>query len=230
MNELAQQHVEFIAYFELAESKMSEWQQAMDLQAVSLLALSERWQNELNQAHKLFTQTGIEQLQELISKTVHQSSNQLAQLQQIHTQFTQHCARHQEQLKAQTLHSIELIDKHCKQSVLDISSHLAKFDANQFHRIASESCDHVERVARDAVYKSNKLLNSVQLRFGFVATLITLLTAFIVVFYLSDELPWEMHHQAMEERQAGKVLLQAWPNLNQAEKNKILNPAVVQHA
>jgi len=81
----------------------------------------------------------------------------------------------------------------------------------------------VERVANDAVSKSNKLLSMFQLRLGLFAVLTTILTSFVIVLYLSDELPWEMHHQAMNERQAGKVLLNAWPKLTQEEKAKILN-------
>lgn len=52
--------------------------------------------------------------------------------------------------------------------------------------------------------------------------LITILTAFIVVLYLNGELPWEMHHVAQNERQAGRMLLQVWPKLSQEEKTKIL--------
>ena len=39
---------------------------------------------------------------------------------------------------------------------------------------------------------------------------------------MSNELPWEIHQHAINERQAGKVLMQAWPMLSEEEKTKIL--------
>jgi hypothetical protein len=46
----------------------------------------------------------------------------------------------------------------------------------------------------------------------------------VIVFglYTNNEYPWEMHQQALNERDAGKILLNAWPTLTYHEKNKIL--------
>ena len=67
------------------------------------------------------------------------------------------------------------------------------------------------------------------MRFSLVAVFTTVLTAFVILLYLNGELPWEMHHKAINERHAGKVLLQAWPNLTLEEKTKILNDDNLQH-
>ena len=78
----------------------------------------------------------------------------------------------------------------------------------------------MERVASDAVNKSNKLLSMFQIRFGLFAVFTTVLTAFVIVLYLSGELPWEMHHQALNERQAGKVTAPSLAKFNPGRKNK----------
>jgi hypothetical protein len=167
IKELLQHTSEFIAYFELAETKMREWRQEIEQQAIRL-------------------------------------------------------QQQQEALQVLTEHSLAQINKHSEQATQNISSQLGQYDPQQFQRIALESCEQVKRAANNAVNKSNKLLQIFHLRFNFFAVLTTLLTAFIVVLYLNGELPWEMHHQAKNERQAGKVLLQAWPKLSQEEKTKIL--------
>lgn len=167
LNELLQHTSEFIAYFELAETKMREWRQEIELQA--------------------------------------------SRLQQ-----------QQETLKLLTEKSIETINKQGEQAIDNIGQYLGQYDPQHFQRIAHESCEQVKRAANDAVNKSNKLLRVFQIRFNFFAVLTTIITTFIIVLYLNGELPWEMHHQAKNERQAGKALLQVWPQLSQEEKTKIL--------
>lgn len=167
IRELLQHTSEFIAYFELAETKMHAWRQEIEQQGAHLL-------------------------------------------------------QQQELLKTLTSDSLTRIDKQSEHAIALISKQLSRYDPQKFHRIANESCEQVKQAAHEAVHKSNKLLRMFQLRFNLFTVLTTILTAFIISLYLNGELPWEMHHQAKNERQAGKVLLQAWPKLSQEEKTKIL--------
>jgi hypothetical protein len=128
----------------------------------------------------------------------------------------------QESISLLTDKSLAQINQHRDQLIQHLHKQLSPYAPDQFQRIAHESCELVKQSANDAVNKSNKLLHSFQLRFNFFAVLITILTAFIVVLYLNGELPWEMHHVAKNERQAGRMLLQVWPKLSQEEKTKIL--------
>lgn len=128
----------------------------------------------------------------------------------------------QDHLSLITEKSLAQISQHSEQLIHHLDSQLSQYSPHHFQRIAQESCDYVKQAANDAVHKSNRLLHTFQMRFNFFAVFITILTAFIVVLYLNGELPWEMHHVAKNERQAGKILLQAWPQLSQEEKKKIL--------
>lgn len=223
VKELLRHTGEFIAYFELAETKMMEWRDEIGKQSFILQQQTKILNEELILINKLLSQTGITQFHNIAHKTLIQGQTNLELLENSCNQFTKNFLHQQEQLSKLTEICVNKIEKHTTQIGQSIANQLAKYDAHQFHRIASESCDHVERVANNAVKKSHKILSIIQLRLGLFATFITILTAFIMVLYLSDELPWEMHYHALSERQAGQVLLQAWPNLSQKEKAKILN-------
>ena len=229
VKELLRHTGEFIAYFELAEVKMMKWREEIEEQASRLQQYSQTLHQEIESIHELFTQTGTEKFRQTAEKALAQGETNLQLLERSCNHFTQNFQHHQEKLKSLTEHCIEKINKHNSQALSAITNQLARYDVNQFHRIAIESCDHVERVANDAVNKSNKLLNLFQLRLALFTVFLTILTSFVVVLYLSDELPWEMHHQAMNERQAGRALLQSWSILTQEEKAKILHDEGLQH-
>lgn len=229
VKELLRHTGEFIAYFELAETKMMEWRDEIEQQAARFQQLAQSLQNELTSIQNLISQSGATHFKMTAEKALAQGETHLYCLEKTCNQFTQICQQQQEKITNLTDHCIDKIEKHTSQSAQTIAVQLSKYDVHHFHRIASESCDHVEQVANDAINKSNKLLNMFQFRLGLFAVFITILTAFVIVVYLNDELPWEMHHQAMSERQAGKVLLQAWPILSQKEKEKILNKDGLQH-
>ncbi|RUR20565.1 hypothetical protein ELY21_00305 [Legionella sp. km535] len=229
VKELLRHTGEFIAYFELAETKMLEWREEIEQQNTKLLHCTQSLQNELATIIDLLSQAGVAQFKLTAEKALVQGEANLHILERNCNEFALKFQQHQNQLTTLTEQCIDKIEKNATKATQTIIAQLARYDVHQFHRIASESCDHVERVANDAVNKSNKLLNMFQLRFGLFAVFTTLLTAFVIVLYLSDELPWEMHRQAMNEREAGKVLLQAWPNLSQEEKEKILNDDGLRH-
>ncbi len=196
VKELLRHTGEFIAYFELAETKMMEWREEIEQQNVRLLRFTQNLQNELTSINELLSQAGTTRFRVLAEKALAQGEANLHALERNCNSFAQTVQHQQEKLQNLTEQCISRIEKHSEKATQTIAAQLSKYDVHQFHRIASESCDHVERVAHDAVNKSNKLLSLFQLRFGLFAVFTTLLTAFVIVLYLSDELPWEMHHQA----------------------------------
>lgn len=229
IKELLRHTGEFIAYFELAESKMIEWRQEMEQQAVRLNQQSQRLQKELTTLEDLLSQAGTTRFRVIAEKALSQGEIQLQLLENSCNQFSANFQEQQDQLELLTAQCVTKIEQHCAKSTETIAKQLAKYDVHQFHRVANESCDHVERVANDAVLKSNKLLSMFEVRFGLFTVFTTIATAFFIVLYLNGELPWETHHKAMNERHAGKALLQAWPKLTLEEKTKIINDNVLQH-
>jgi hypothetical protein len=229
VKELLRHTGEFIAYFELAETKMISWREEMEQQSTRLQQHSQRLQCEMASIHDLLSQAGTSRFRVIAEKALTQGEIQLQILETSCNQFTENFQEQQEQLELLTARCISKIEQHTSEATEVIATQLAKYDAHQFHRIANESCDHVERVANNAVSKSYKVLHMFQMRFGLFAVFSTVLTTFFIVLYLSGELPWEMHHKAVNERHAGKVLLQAWPKLTMEEKTRILNDEELQH-
>lgn len=163
LKELLQHTSEFIAYFELAETKMHAWRQDIEQQSLHL-----------------------QKQQELLTDSLAQ------------------------------------IEKQHERTLEQVNTLLNQYDPQSFQDLASQGYEQVKQVAENSLQQSNKLLHLFQFRLNLFAVLTTILTAFIVVLYLNGELPWETHHLAQNERQAGKILLQAWPKLSQEEKTKIL--------
>lgn len=229
VKELLRHMGEFIAYFELAETKMIGWREEMEQKSAQLNQQSQRLQSQLASISDLLSQAGTSRFRVIAEKALSQGEIQLQILENSCTQFTAHLQEQQEHIEQLTEQCITRIDQHSEEATQAMIAQLAKYDAHQFHRIANESCDHVERAAQDAVKKSNKILRMFQMRLGLFGIFTTVLTTFLVALYLSGELPWEMHHKAVNERHAGKVLLQAWPNLTLEEKTKILNDEGLRH-
>jgi hypothetical protein len=210
---------EFIAYFELADQKMLEWRVHIEEQSANMEQQRQSVIQQLNTLNTTLSATGISHLTEQLLLQGKEQLKALDHHSQIQIQQVQH---HQKQLEGVTKKCAEKIEQYTLNALRDITSKLAQYDINQFHRIANESCTHVERIAQLSEKKNKNLTRNFHLRYGLLAVITTVITVFITVLYLSDELPWEMHHQAKNERNAGKVLLNAWPKLTQEEKAKIL--------
>lgn len=223
IKELMQRTGEFIAYFELAETKMLEWREEIERQASFWEQNTQKLYTELQSMHHLLAQAGTANFRVHIEKALTAGEANLHQIESCCKSFNENVKQHHDSICDLVDKSIDKIDKKTSDTLNQLTHQLSKYDVQHFHRIATESCDHVERVATSSVVKSSKLLHSFQFRFNFLAIITTTLTAFIIVLYLSDEFPWEIHRQAKNERQAGKVLLQAWPNLTQVEKERILS-------
>lgn len=215
LKELLNHSSEFIAYFELAETKMLEWRADIEQKRQGI-------EQEFHALSNLLNNTGVSSFHATMVKTLTLGETHINKLQQQSDALAKTVQQQHETLHDLTKNYVEEINRHSKEAIQAIGTQLAKYDVHQFHRIASESCDHVERVAHNAVHKSNKLLDVFQVRFVLFAALISVLTAFIIILYVCDEMPWELHEQVMNEREAGKVLLQAWPKLSHEEKVKIL--------
>lgn len=223
MDDLLQHTGEFIAYFELVDAKMKRWSAELEQQAKHWNECSQSLNQQLSVVNELLSTTGISDFRKGVEKALSQGE---ANVQLIDKQCHQHLEliqKQEEKIRSLTEISISKMEQRAALAVQSIIIQLSKYDAYQFHRIANESCERIAYVAHNAVNNSNKLLSKFQWRFSLFAVFTTLLTAFVISLYLNDELPWEMHHQARNERHAGKVLLQAWPNLSQEEKAKILS-------
>ena len=222
VKELLRHSSEFIAYFEVADTKMLEWKQLIEKHRVQLNHQQEQLSKEINSITTSFSEMGLAQLRNSAEINLAQGEILLKNLEKMAGHFEDLLNQKQEHLGEFTHECIRKIEQHSTKALAQLSNELKHYDVSQFHRIANESCVHVERIAQATVNKSKNILGLFQLKHGLFAVFTTTLTAFIVSLYLNGELPWEMHHKAVSERQAGKVLLDAWPSLSKEIKAKIL--------
>lgn len=227
IKELLRHTGEFIAYFELAETKMIEWRNDIEQQA---LAHQQRAQqqiqslhNELDALQEVLTQAGLARFRMTAEKTLGQGEEHLALLQKTGQDFFAQLDSKQLALDALIEKNLLRLDQSTNKALEKINNQLSQYDAKHFRLIARESCEQVEKAATNAVNKSQGLLRSFQWRSIGLTLATTLITAFAIGLYINNELPWEIHQHALNERQAGKVLMKAWPALTEEEKQKILN-------
>lgn len=226
LKELLRHTGEFIAYFELAESKMMEWRHDIEQQAqIQQHKAQQQLQNlhnELDALQEVLTQAGLARFRLTAEKTLKQGEEHLASLQKASLQSIEDMSEKHHEFTGLIDKSLAQIEQHAVEAIERIDSQLMQYDVQHFRRVASESCEQVERVANNAVSKSERLLRAFQWRSVALAFSTTLITAFAIGLYVSNEFPWEIHKQARSEREAGKVLMQAWPALSQEERAKIL--------
>ena len=227
LKELLQYTSEFIAYFELADTKMMQWRQDIEQHSQAQQQLVQQQLKNLNHELKsiieVLTQVGIERLRQKIEQALKQGETHLNELQKTGKAIVTEIKEQLHIMQTTNEEHLKLVNQHTEQSLMHIDKYLANYDINHLRRAASESHLQVEKVSGDAIKKSTKLLKLFQWRALALAVTTTVVSAFTVGLYISNELPWESHQKVVNEREAGKALMRAWSGLTQQEKNKILN-------
>ncbi len=227
LNELLQYTSEFIAYFELADTKMMEWRQSIEQNSETQHQLIQQQlhnlHHELESIIEVLTQVGIERLRQKIERAVKQGETHLSELQKTGSAILSAIQEQHQIVNNALVKNLEILNQHTEQSLTHIDKYLANYDVHHLRRAASESHLQVEKVSSDAIKKSTRLLKLFQWRALAFGVITTVTTTLMVSLYISNELPWESHQKVLHEREAGKVLMRAWSGLTPQEKNKILN-------
>ncbi|MGQ3890724.1 hypothetical protein [Legionella sp. CNM-4043-24] len=217
---------EFIAYFELAEAKMLAWRQDIEqqqqAQEQAVNRQLEQLRVELQDLQTVLTEAGIARLCVFSEDALKQSEAHLAALKSTGNQLIASMAAQQQEFSQLASQKLQDLQFDSAQVAAQLDKKLSGYDAEQFRRIAEETCEQVERIANDSLKSSVGLLRHFQWRASALALVTTFFTALAIGLYISNESPWEIHKNAINERLAGKALLKAWPNLSQQERNRIM--------
>lgn len=227
LKELLRHAGEFIAYFELAENKMIAWRQDIEQQTQdhqqTICRQLNQLQEELSALQEVLTQAGLARLRLSAEQTLQQGENLLTLMQKTSQQLLTDISNQQREFNKMLGKNINLIEHHTNQSIARIDCQLNDYDANHFRRIASESCEQVEKVATHAIQKCSRLIHAFEWRPIGLAVIASVAAAFALGLYANNEWPWEMHQHARNEREAGRVLMNVWPRLSPQEKNKFIS-------
>lgn len=222
LQELLRRSGEFVAYFELVESKMLEWRDNIEEKANQQQKQLHALQVELESLKEILTQAGLSKIKLVAEKTIEHGKIQLDSMQKNSSLFFEQLQILKKQITEASEKTLKNISD-CGEDVIQrLDNHLSQYDVQQFARIANESCEQVEHSAKNTLTASHKMLKRFHWKTVTLAFCTALMTAFVTGLYISDEFPWEIHQHAMHERGAGKLLMSAWPKLSHNEKTKIL--------
>ncbi|WP_133130652.1 hypothetical protein [Legionella yabuuchiae] len=226
LKELLRRTGEFIAYFELAETKMLEWRHEIEQKALAHQTTFQQQlqalQVELESVQEMFTAAGLSKFRLTTDNALKQAQEYLQAMKETKASVLKELSDCNVELKDLSKAAVEQLSEHSTKALESMNGQLSHYDVKQFARIANESCQKVEMSASHAIRISNKLLARFQWRTVALTFMTTLVTAFAIGLYVSDEFPWETHERAVNERGAGKLLMNAWSKLTYQEKVKIL--------
>lgn len=232
LKELLHHTSEFIAYLELAESKMIAQQHYLERQTqVNNQTMQQQLQalhNELAPLQDLFKQTSLSGLTQRAELALKEGETHLALLQKTGEQLLMTMKMQQLDFNVLVTTSMKQIEQQTTQAIKRIANDLSHYDINHFQTLATNRCEQIEHLSSKHLQKNTRLLQLFQRRTIALVLVTTIMSSFAIGLYISNELPWESHQHAMNEREAGKTLIKAWPNLTQEEKDKILNRATQQ--
>ena len=220
---------EFIAYFEVAESRMFEWKKEIEscfteqqgkikqqidevyrashaLEEITTAVGAARWRLAAEEALK----EGKEHLHafEALCKTQ-------ADLQETRNTEFMHLAKK----------SFERLDRAANHAVYTIKDAVSNCKPEEYKKLADKCREALETTGTNAIQNIKSLYQWFHWKTLAAVTVLTLVFSFSVGFYLNDEMPWETHQQVAMQRSAGKALIDAWPTLSTAEKERILQHA-----
>lgn len=226
IKDFIQRSAELVGYFELADSKMQEWKMTIEQkireQESRFQAQSEITQKQLQRFEDVLDQAGLTRVCLMADTIISQSNAQLEAIKKAGESMLQQSHYEQKIASATINDALATLQRYCTDSITLIDKELSQHDPNEFRRIASNSCEQVERTAKDAIGKSKRILHSVRWKTALLTIISSTITAFAIGLYVGDEFPWEIHQHAMNEREAGKLLIQAWPTLSHDDRKKIL--------
>lgn len=222
LKELLQRSGEFIAYFEHAENKMLEWRQEIEMQSSMQQQQLQALQNEGKELKEILNEAGLARLRLHVDEALRQGQSYLTAIEETRQEMMAELLAYRQQLTDLCQETLNEIGQHAKQSIERVDAQLSQYDVQHFYRAANESCEQVERTAQEAITSSRKYVHLFHWRTIALALFTTLITAFIISLYIGNEYPWDIHQHARNERDAGKLLMEAWPRLTEAERIKIL--------
>jgi hypothetical protein len=240
MNTLLERTDEFIEFFQHTEAKMIQWRHEITQQAAIQKEHLSELKQKLDSIQSFIATSGVDGIRTVAEETLSQSDAYLHSLKNTEQQLLRQIHSHRAELTRITQHAITRITQQTKQAViaLDEKTSLSLTHPHPTAMNDEQMATDAQQMARVDTYATHRAhvpLDGVcsqhpQTRPKFTewkplvfALATSLLTAVVFGLYTTDEYPWEMHQHAMNERGAGKVLMNAWPSLSNEEQRKILN-------
>jgi dGTP triphosphohydrolase len=226
LKELLRRTGEFIAYFEIAEDKMINWKNDIEKSLAQhqrqIESQLEAIQSQCKAMNETMTEVGAARWRIAAEKALAEGALHRDEIKSQSEKFIQQSKVERQQLNQIAKKNIDEIKKTETLITLKINNIIKRLNLSQIKDLAEHSKDLIEESAHTAVFQHQKLLKQFRLKNIALVLSVVVLTSISIGLFLNDEMPWEIHKHAKQERMAGKALINAWPGLGQDIKDKIL--------
>ncbi len=96
-----------------------------------------------------------------------------------------------------------------------------------FQRLVDDGCERVDNISVAAIGRVSQVVKWFHWERLGIAFVVALVMGIVMGLFLNDEWPWETHQRVVTERDAGRMLLNAWPHLSKVEQDDIRRNANV---
>jgi len=218
MRALMREIADFVALHETIEGKLIEREAALEEKLVaSQTYLSNqlaRVKETLAEVGTMMTETGAARWRVAADKAMKDGQEHLQQAQQtvdyINQTIKQGC---------------DHLEKSIGQTSANIAQEARALPIENFKQIVTQGGEKIKSTTATNIGQVTQLIQQFHWKNIGMMLGITLLIIFLTGLFLSDEWPWEMHQTAAKERNAGRLLLAAWPHLTPAEQQDVVNNA-----
>lgn len=217
--ELLDKMTDFMAYAEATHSHFEECraqiqQQFQEIQD-SIRELRELTANDM----------GISRLRQAMRDVLTEGEAHVKALKQTGQEQLQELQANNDQILRLAKKSFDRLDKASNFVVKNIAESISTVRIGDFKRLTDESREHIETVSVTTIKRLREMVNWFHWKNLALAGAITIIVTLTLGLYLNDELPWEMHEKVAMQRNAGQALMNAWPSLTQAERQRIMDHA-----
>jgi len=205
---------DFVALYEQAEERLEAQQQAYEARQAKTCALIEQEigaiKTSLQDFHEILTQTGAARWRAEAKELLNQGKDHLHQITDICNHFAQTLERN---------HKIILsVSQEATQRIAEASE---LFRIEDFKRITQEGAQLIDQATLNAIKRISKIARWFHWEKMGIAIIVAVIVSLTTGLFINDELPWESHSKVMAEREAGKALIRAWPQLTSQEREHI---------
>lgn len=226
LKEMMKRMGEFIAYFEVAEERMSQWKRDVektieDNQAV-LNEQLEDIREVTSELREVMTEAGVARWRLAAESALSEGKDHIKTLEALSQNHLETVQSANEEFSKLAKKSFDRLDRASAYTIKNISEAISAFRINDFQRMAEQSCEIVQEASASAITRLRDLVKWFHWKNLGLAFAITLFATITVGLYLSDEMPWEIHKQVVAQRNVGQAVLSAWHDLHDADRELIL--------
>lgn len=229
LKEMMKRMGEFIAYFEVAEEKMSQWkrdvEQSIQDNQVTLNEQLDDIREVANELRDVMTEAGVARWRLAAESALQEGKDHIKTLESTSKNHLDNIHAANEEFNKLAKKSFDRLDRASAYTIKNISEAVSSFRINDFQRMAEQSCELVQETSASAISRLRDLVKWFHWKNLGLAFAITIFATITVGLYLSDEMPWEIHKQVVAQRNVGQAVLSAWHDLQETDKELILQHA-----